>query len=313
MNRKTAVKPLFLVLFSCGVLLMARAATAKPAFSTTTTAISMSHSATADMTSDGSMIIRNYATSGKYYSGAFYVAFSQTSLTRGTGDALSYELLGVNGGTESVLACQSTPTQSSQVLSGSFTSSTAAQTSNFVYRIRVKCGTLPSSGTFTLKIRASLYAATFTSGVTPTVIATKTITVTIKVYQFVSVSVAGTNGVYSSSRATIAFNEIAENASLSGSIAVVSNIKYYIRLKSAKGSILTNATYSDTIPYTITYTNGSTTKNVDLGGVSPMISAGAKTFSAGKVYTINIIIGSFTTLPPPADYEDTVTITISAS
>lgn len=218
----------------------------------------------------------------------------------------------VNSGTGNILSLSGSPTDSTQVISGSFASGTAANT-NVIYSIAFQLdpSPLPAPGTYTATILEKLYrGSTFPPAGSP--VDTNTLTITITVGSFYDLSVVPSGSFFSvgTTSQALNFGTLAAGAKLGADIVIRSNVSYSISLSSANHGALANP--SDPTS-SVGYSLSSGAAQVSLNPGPGLIASGAAaTFSNYARYSILVTISPFAGFPSAGSYSDTITVNLAS-
>lgn len=307
MKGGTAVRFLLTAAVLTGSL-AALAAKGRPSIADATASLGLVYSPDADSSAAGSIVVGSGG-----WQDAFYVVFTQRSLTDSDGDPLEYALFKTVSSSMHELSLDGMPADETQVLSGAFTaSSLESDTMALPFSAVVSCGGIPSPDAYTAVVRADLYEGSFSASATRRSVAHTDIRIEVTVGEHLDVSVVPGDSSFAlaSRSSTLSFGAIEEGDSGRVDLVVRSNIAYDLHLTSANGALARAGGGDSPIAYVL-QSNG-----VAVGlsaGVPAAIAAGAPaTYGAGCRYAIVVTVSPFTLLPSKGDYADAVTVTVSA-
>lgn len=273
----------------------------------TTSTLAITYSAETTAQAAGTVTIKK----GVFTGTDFCVVLTLLSMTQASPENLSYAMYSPAATLANQLSLTGSPTSPSEVLAGSFSStSTKNSTITLDYAFVVSPTTLPPPGSYIATIDESIYASTYLpSG---TALASNTLTVTVTVGALYGVSVVPTGSAFSSTTTSQALNfgTLAPGQSLGADILVRSNVSYSLLLSSSNsGSLVNLADTTSLIGYALT-SNGIAVPLAS--GPSTIASASAATYSSAARYDLVATISPFSTYPSEGSYADTITITLSS-
>jgi spore coat protein U-like protein len=219
----------------------------------------------------------------------------------------------VNSATGDVLSLSGSPSSSSQILTGAFAAGTRADTNlSFSIALLVNPQPIPDPGSYTFKIRESLYSGSSYDPSGDRLVQSAILTVRVMVGSYYDVSIvpAGSAFSLSSTSQTLNFGILLPGQSLSADILVRTNVQYRLSLTSVnQGSLVNVADRSSAIGYTLT-ANGSP---VPLSPGPGMVASGAPpTYGNPKRYDLAVRILPFADNPAAGNYSDTIIVTVAA-
>jgi hypothetical protein len=170
--------------------------------------------------------------------------------------------------------------------------------------------TFPVANTYTVNMRADLYASDFPLGTALTPLTSFSFQIKVNTNAAVSVVDPGFPFSFTSVSKNVPYSSgIYEGAKAYIDVVARTNTTYTILITSTNGSRLVTATDPNTIPYTLT-SNGS---SISFAANPNLETAGTATGAFGKRYALVFTISTYTEMPVAAnDYNDTLGLTMIA-
>ena len=178
------------------------------------------------------------------------------------------------------------------------------------FLVKVFPATLPPPGTYTMTLRAELFAGSYppSGAVKDSVL----FTISILVGSFYDVSVVAEGGGFSlgSTSTTLAFGTIQQYDTRRADLLVRSNVTYDLSLSSTNSGAFANLSDGTRIPYSLT-ANGTA---VSLASGTRTLLANGTQAGYGTPARFALVIGvlPFTDLPSEGAYSDSLVVTLSA-
>lgn len=140
----------------------------------------------------------------------------------------------------------------------------------------------------------------------------KNLNIRIKVPKFIEISLGRVGSTHDPSQTQyiMNFGTIQNNESLSANLIVKGNVGFDINMSSVNGGRLVNG--NSFITYLISLGSSGNISLTNPGQVYFMDSRCTGTTDTGESYPINVSLGALSTNAAAGNYEDTVTITVSA-
>jgi hypothetical protein len=235
-------------------------------------------------------------------------------MTQGTA-TLPYQLYSLSNLSQTnILEEISDATQSTNVISSSYSGSTSQNQNTYYFDIPYSGATSPAlvkSGSYSDSFVVKAYQGTFANPAkNPD--DTVTITATAVVPKIIRISLVNTGGSFDQNSTTqnLDFGALSTGASKSIDLKEVTNAGYSVTFSSQNNGVLKHATpgISTTVPYTLTV--NSTTVNLTSSAASPVEVArgNGQTSLNGSTQTVSVTIGQISN-QLAGNYSDIITVT----